>query len=206
MSTNCSQQIRLAITTTLLFVTVPVFAQQPQQCSTYLTMYVYDERVGLISAPGMTADQHHWYEHTGKKRYPGFCFNTERATFVIVTARWTEQHVRTETRTESAITTGPVTTVVGQSPSGPGQPSQPIWRTQLSTFVTTWQRHVNEVVLEPHAVVLVFETKDGKPLSPTTELRPDPVLQAKGLGKNAGRDALEFVLKNWNMKLTSKAQ
>ena len=108
----------------------------------------------------------------------------------MVTFQWAENQERTVTRTESAITTGPVTTVVGQSNSGPGQPAQPIWRTQLGTFVTTWQVQTNETVREPHALVLVFETKDGKPLSPVTELRSDPVLQSKGVGKNAGRDAL----------------
>jgi hypothetical protein len=65
---------------------------------------------------------------------------------------------------------------------------------------------VNEIVRERQSLVLVFEIKDGKPLSLTTELRPESVMQGKRVGKNAGRDALEFVLKNWNMKLTSKRQ
>ncbi len=199
--------MRLVITVSLLLVaTASAFAQQPvRTCSTYLTIYIYDERIGLILAPGMTSDQAHWYEHKGKKNYPGFCFNTEKATYVVVTIRWTENQERSVTRTESAITTGSITSVVGQSSSGPGQPEQPIWRTQLGTFVTTWQTQTNETVREPHTLILVFETKDGKPLTPTTELRLDPVLQARGVGRNAGRDALEFVLKNWNMKLANKS-
>jgi len=199
--------MRFAITAVaFLAATGSAFAQQPAQpCSTFLTMYVYDQRIGLILAPGMTSDQAQWFEHKGKKNYPGFCFNTQNATYVMVTFRWAENREHTVTRTESAITTGPVTTVVGQSNGGPGQPAQPIWRTQLGTFVTTWQIQANETVREPHALVLVFETKDGKPLSPATELRSDPVLQSKGVGRNAGRDALEFVLKNWNMKLASKS-
>jgi hypothetical protein len=199
--------MRLVITASLLLAaTSPVLAQQPiQSCSTYLTMYIHDERIGLILAPGMTNDQARWFEHKGKKDYPGFCFSTERATYVAVTFRWTESRERSVTRTESAITTGPVTTVVGQSSSGPGQLAQPIWRTQLGTFVTTWQTQAIETMREPHVFLLVFETKDGKPLSPTTELRSDPVLQAKGVGRNAGRDALEFMLKNWNTKLRSKS-
>jgi hypothetical protein len=179
------------------------FAQQPPRtCSTFLTMYVYDEKLGLILAPGMTSDQSRWFESKGKKTYPDFCFSSVRATYVVVTVRWTENQQRTVTKTESATTTGPVTTVAGLSSSGPGQPAQPIWRTELGSFLTTWQTRVNEVVREPHAFVLVYETKDGKPLSDTTELRSEPVLQAKGVGRNAGRDALEFVFKNWSMKLT----
>jgi hypothetical protein len=122
----------------------------------------------------------------------------------MVTFRWTKKQERSVTRTESAITTGPVNKVVGQSSSGPGQPAQPIWRTQLGTFVTTWQTQTSETVKEPHTLVLVFETKDGKPLSPTTELRSDPVLQARRVGREAGRDVLEFVLKNWSMRLEAR--
>jgi hypothetical protein len=169
-------------------------------------MYVYDEKLGLILAPGMTSDQSRWFESKGKKTYPDFCFSSDRATYVVVTVRWTENQRRTVTKTESATTTGPVTTVAGLSSSGPGQPAQPIWRTELGSFLTTWQTQVNEVVREPHVFVLVYETKEGKPLSDTTELRSEPVLQAKGVGRNAGRDALEFVLKNWNFKLTTKSQ
>jgi len=200
--------MRFAITAALLFaVATSAFAEQPaQSCSTYLTMYVYDQRVGLILAPGMTSDQSQWFKKKGKKKYPGFCFNTEKATYIMVTVRWTEDQEQTVTRTEHGVTTGQVNTAVGRSSSGPGRPAQPIWGTQLGTFVTTWQAQVNEVVREPHVYVLTFETKDGKPLSPTTELRPDPVIQGRGVGRNAGRDALEFVLGNWYMKLTSKTQ
>ncbi len=188
-------------------ITAPTFPQQPAPtCSMYFTMYVYDQRVGLILAPGMTSDQSQWFHNTAKKKYSGFCTNTQKATYVMVTVRWTENQERTVTKTESAVTTGPVLGVVGQSSNGPGQPAQPIWGTQLGTFVTTWTRQMKETVREPQAVVLVFETQDGNPLSPGTELRPEPVIQGKGVGKNAGRDALEFVLKNWNMKLTSKHQ
>jgi len=184
----------------------PVYAQEPgQPCNTYFTMYVYDQRIGLILAPGMTSDQSQWFLNKAKKKYPRFCANTQRATYLMVTFRWAENQEQTATRTESAVTTGPVTTVVGQSSSGPGQPAQPIWRTQLGTFVTTWKTQVNEVVQEPHAQILVFETKDGNPLSPTTQLRLAPVLEAKGVGKYASRDALEFVLQHWDMKLNSCA-
>jgi hypothetical protein len=186
--------------------TASAFAQEPAPpCNTYFTMYVFDQRIGLILAPGMTSDQSQWFYSKAKKKYPGFCTNTERATYVMVTFRWTENQERTVTKTESAVTTGPVTTVVGQSGGGPGQPAQPIWQTQLGTFVTTWKTQVNEIVHEPHAYILVFETKDGNPLSPKTELKKDPVLQAKGVGRNAGRDALEFVLQHWETKLKSCA-
>jgi hypothetical protein len=198
--------MKLVIAAVLLLATTAAFAQQPvQTCGTYLTMYIYDERIGLILAPGMTTDQAQWYGRKGKRDNPGFCFSPEKATYVMVTFRWTVNQERAVTRNESAVTTGPVTTVVGQSSSGPGQPAQPIWRTQLGTFVTTWQTQAKETVREPHALVQVFETKDGKPLSPTTELRPDPVIQAEGAGRNAGRDALDWILKNWNMKLASKS-
>ena len=200
--------MKFAVAAILLLVgTASAFAQKPTMpCDTYFTMYVWDQRVRLILAPGMTTDESHWFQSKGKKKYPNFCISTARATYVMVTFRWTEDRQRAVTRTESAVTTGPVTTVVGQSSSGPGQPAQPIWGTQLGTLVTTWSREVNETVPEQHSLVLVFETKDGRPLSPTTELRSDPVLRATGVGRNAGRDALEFVLKNWSMKLANTSQ
>jgi hypothetical protein len=47
--------MRFAITAFgFLAATGSVFAQQPTRpCSTYLTMYLYDQRIGLILAPGM---------------------------------------------------------------------------------------------------------------------------------------------------------
>lgn len=200
--------MKFAVVATLLLVgTASAFARKSTMpCDTYFTMYVWDQRMGLILAPGMTTDESRWFQSKGKKKYPNFCISTARATYVMVTFRWTEDRQQTVTRTESAVTTGPVTIVVGQSSSGPGQPAQPIWGTQLGAFVTTWSTEVNEIVHQPHSLVLVFETKDGRPLSPTTKLRSDPVLQAKGAGRNAGRDALEFVLKNWSMKLASTSQ
>jgi hypothetical protein len=188
----------------LLAATTSIPNQQADACTTYILPYVYDQRLGLLPAPGMTADESTWLEKKGKKRYPGFCF-TRTATYVLLTIRGTTDRVQTETRTESAITTGPVTTVVGQTASSTGQPSEPIWSTQLAHWVTTWQSQVTEVVHEPYAIVLIFETKDGKPLSSTTELRLSPVLQAKGAGRHASRDALEFVLQHWSLKLTSCA-
>jgi hypothetical protein len=81
-----------------------------------------------------------------------------------------------------------------------------MWRAQLGRMVSAWKNQAKDIVRERHATVLVFATKDGNPLSATAELRADPVLQAKGVGKTAGRDALEYVLKNWNMKLAGKGR
>ncbi|MGB6597742.1 MAG: hypothetical protein WBE73_20275 [Candidatus Acidiferrum sp.] len=175
---------------------------QAQSCAARILPYVYDDTVGMILAPGVTADQSEWLRKTAKKKYPGFCF-TASATYVMVTIRGTASRTRTETKTESAVTTGPITAVVGQTGGGTGQPPHPVWNTQLGTWVTTWQRQQTETVPEPYAVVLIFETKDGKQISPTSQVRLAPVLQAKGVGSHASRDALEFALQHWDMKLTS---
>jgi hypothetical protein len=200
--------MRFAITAALLLVsTATSFAQErPESCNTFFTMYLYDQRSGLIATRGMTRDQSQWFQNTAKQKYPGFCISTERATYVMVTVRWMEGQGQTGTRTESTITSGPDTSVTGEPSSGPGQASQPMWRAQLGRMVAAWQNQAKDIVREPHATVLVFATKDGNPLSATAELRADPVLQAKGVGKTAGRDALEYVLKNWNMKLAGKGR
>ena len=76
---------------------------------------------------------------------------------------------------------------------------------QLGTWITTWQTQVDEVVKEPYALIFIFETSDGKPLSATSELRLAPILQAKSIGANASGDAMEFILEHWNLRLTSCA-
>lgn len=201
-----SEPMRFTITAALLIVSAatPYAQERPESCNTFFTMYLYDQRSGLIAAPGMTRDQSEWFQDKGKQKYPGFCISTERATYVLVTVRWMEGQEQTATRTESTITSGPDTSVTGEPNNGAGQTSQPMWRAQLGKMVSAWQKQAKDVVREPHATVLVFATKDGNPLSATAELRADPVLQAKGVGKTAGRDALEYVLKNWNMKLAGK--
>ena len=180
--------------------------QQPMTCSTRLTMYLYDQNAGLIMAPGMTTDQAKWFDKKGKKKYREFCFDPGKASYVMVTIRWTEDKRQTTEKTKSAYTTGPVNVVSGLSSSAPGQPAVPIWRTQLGTFVTTWQEKQTEIIPERHALILVFETKDTLPLSATSELRSDPVFKAKGVGKDAAGNALQFVLEHWDLKLSSKVQ
>jgi len=180
--------------------------QSSGSCKAYLTMYVYDENLGLILAPGMTADQSKWFEKKGKKKYSGLCLSRDLATYVLVTVRWTQSTQQTVPTTKSALTTGPVTSVEGMTSGGPGQPAEPIWRTQLGTFVTTWQENETRAIREPHALILVFQTKDGNRLSQTSELRRDPILTAKGIGREGARDALEFVFRNWDLRLTERTQ
>ena len=154
-------------------------------------MYQFDSELGLLPIPALTKDQHKWLQKKAKKNYPGFCLDAQRATHVMVTIQWTEDKQRTVTRTQHAYTTGPVTSVVGSTAQSLGQPAQPIWGTELKTFVTTWQERETEVVHEPRALILTFETKDGKPLSATSELKPEPTTRVKGVGRKGAKDALE---------------
>jgi hypothetical protein len=166
-------------------------------CKAYFTTFVMDAdlEVGLI--PAMTADQAKWFKKKGQKKYPDLCQDLEKATYAIVTVQWREEKQRTVSRTHSARTTGPVTEIVGLSASGPGQPAQPIWGTQLRTFITTWRERETETVHQPNAMVLIFETKDGKALGAGGEIKPEPVGTSRGaraVGRNASKDALEWTL------------
>jgi hypothetical protein len=164
---------------------VPAFAEQKAPaCTAHFIAYLYYQGLGLSPTPAITTDQAKWLGNQGKKKYPNFCFqaNPSNATYVLVTIRGTQSREQLVTR--SAITTGS-------------------WGRELGRWITTWQEP--GVVSEPNATVLVFETKDGKPLSSTTGLRLQPIIQAKAAGKNAGRDALETALELWPIKLTSCA-
>lgn len=187
--------LALATLAFLLMMSHAVSAQEPPEgCKVYFAMFLYDLDLEISAAPAMDTDQSRWLKGKGGKKYPGFCWDYEKATYVMVTIRWSEKSKREVTKTRRAYTTGPVTEVVGTAASGPGRPSQPIWGTQLRTFVTTWQETEMESVDEPRALVVTFETADGKPLSETTELKPHPACKTKGAGKNAAKDAFEFTL------------
>jgi len=189
--------IRKFLAAALLMLIGGVFciAQQAAgSCSTYFVMYQFDQKLGLILFPALTVDQAKWLEKKGRKKYPSYCVDVDKATYVMVTFRWTEEKQQTSTKTRSAYTRGPVPAVVGLSSSGPGNPAQPIWGTQIATFVTTWQENETEIIPEPHALILTFATKDGKPLSATTELKPEPVTRVKGVGRKGSKDALETTL------------
>lgn len=197
----------IVIVLLLFTVVMPTRAQQPAStCKTLFVPYVLDEHLGLLPLPGWTSDQGRWFNKKGQKKYPMFCVDGEEARYVFVTARWTVPVQRTTDKTRTAYATGPVTSVIGITGSSPGHPGQPIWATQVSTFVTTWQEQQTEIVHEPRALLVVFEVESSEPLSSGTQLRPQPIIQAVGTGRNAGRDALQFVLKNWNMRLTDKSQ
>lgn len=177
---------------------------QSQPCVTYFLMYQFDSELGLIPIPALTTDQAKWLQKKAKKKYPGFCLDAERATYVLVTFRWTEERQRTVTRTKSASTTGPVPIVVGVTASGPGRPGQPIWGTEVETFVTTWQEEETQVVHEPHALIFAFETKDGQPLSATSELR-SALAPVRGVGRTATKHALEQAFEFLTLKRKARA-
>jgi hypothetical protein len=177
----------------LSFAPLPAAAQQQRQpCTFHFVMYLYDEDLGIASIPAMDSDQAKWLRTTGAKKYPDFCLDPQNASYVMLTMRWSEKKERTVTKTHSATTTGPVPGVVGVTAAGPGKPAEPIWGTQLRTFITTWREKETETVSEAHALVLTFGTKDGTSIAEGVELKPKPTCQAKGVGSKAARKAFEF--------------
>lgn len=169
--------------------------QAPQPCKAYFAMFQFDSKLGLLPVVAFTKDQSKWFEKRGRKQYPEFCLDAEKATYVMVTVRWDEQINQSVNRTHTAYTTGPTTAVVGTTAAGPGKPAQPIWGTQLTTFITTWQEREIESTQEPHAVVLTFRPKDGKSLIDAGELESQPICNnLKGVGKDAAKDAFDYTL------------
>lgn len=169
--------------------------QASSPCKAYFVMFQFDSTVGLVPIVAFTKDQSKWFKGRGRKKYPEFCLDADKATYVMVTVRWDEQTSHSINKTHTAYTTGPTTAVVGTTASGPGKPAQPIWGTQLSTFVTTWQKRETETTQEPHAAVLTFRPKDGKSLVDTGELEPQPICNnSKGVGTNAAKNAFDSTL------------
>jgi hypothetical protein len=179
---------------------ISVQAQQAQtgqmDCKIYFVMYQFDSELGLVPIPNvLTTDQHKWFEKNAAKKYPGLCMDAEKATYVMVTVRWKEGEKQMVTRTHTASTSDPVTEVIGTTASDPRQPAQPIWGTRLERYITTWQTQEAEVVSRPHAVVLTFQTEDGKPLGTGAQLKttPPPLIQ-KGYGAKPTKEAFEWSL------------
>ena len=169
--------------------------QAPQPCKAYFVPFVYDSALGLVPVVAFTRDQSRWFKKHGRKQYPEFCVDMDKATYVIVTVRWDEQVSKSVNKTRTAYSTAPTTGVVGTTASGPGKPAQPIWGTQLSTFITTWQETETEVAPEPHATVLTFRPTDGTTLAGAGGLESQPVCnKVKGVGANAAKNALDITL------------
>jgi hypothetical protein len=169
--------------------------QAPSPCKVYFAMFQFDTKLGLLPIVAFTRDQSKWFEKRGHKKYPEFCLDGGKATYVMVTARWDEGTSKAVNRTHRAYTTGSTPAVVGTTAAGPDKPSQQVWGTQLSTFVTTWQEEEMEVVRVPHAIVFTFSTKDGKPLAEAEELKPQPICtNLRGLGGSAAKDAFDCTL------------
>jgi len=164
------------------------------RCEAYFTAWrIWDPDLGLI--PNMTREQTKWWKKKGQHKYPEVCQDMQKATFLVLTVQWTDEQKKSVMRRHAATTTGPVTTIVGMTGSGPGQPAQPIYGAQMQTFVTSWWEREVETHNETHAAVLLFRTKDGKPVQSGGELQL--MASPKGIqltGPSASKTALEWIV------------
>src|SRR6266852_1557382 len=85
---DMTPSIRKFLAAALLMFIGGVFciAQQAAgSCSTYFVMYQFDQKLGLILFPALTVDQAKWLEKKGRKKYPSYCVDVDKATYVMVT-------------------------------------------------------------------------------------------------------------------------
>ncbi|MGH9816417.1 MAG: hypothetical protein ACRD6I_10105, partial [Candidatus Acidiferrales bacterium] len=52
-------------------------------CKVYFAMFLYDHDLDIEAAPAMDTDQSKWLKGKGGKKYPGFCWDYEKATYVM---------------------------------------------------------------------------------------------------------------------------
>lgn len=185
----------LPLATVALLWGMCALAQEKQnRCEAYFTAWrMWDPDIGII--PNMTDDQAKWWKKKGQRKYPEVCEDMQKATFVLLTVQWTEEQKKSVMRRHTATTTGQVNTIVGLTASSPAQPAQPIYGSQMQSFITTWWEREVETYDQEHVGVLLFKTKDGKALESGGELQL--MASPNGIqltGPKASKTALEWVV------------